>query len=176
MRYGSFSVETSYQPSGSPLLGGDAAGVGDQAVDERDVGAVQLALADERRLHVARQEDLRLEAGRGRVGGQRVAGVAGRRDRERRRAESARARDRGRQAARLERVRRVERLVLDVERGRGRARAPSRVRVDQRRPALAERDRRLAVEERQQLAVPPHRRLAVGAATRGATPRAASRS
>ena len=64
-------------------LGGDPAGVGDQPVDERDLGAVELALADERRLHVARHEDVRLEAGARRVGGHRVAGVAGGRHRQR---------------------------------------------------------------------------------------------
>ena len=87
MRYGSFSVETSYQPSGAAVLGGDAAGVGDQAVDQRDVGAVEPALVDERPLGVLRDEDLAGEAGGGGVGGGGVAGVAGRRQRDRRRAE-----------------------------------------------------------------------------------------
>ena len=45
MRYGSLSVETSYQPCGLAALRGDAPGVGDEPVDERHLGAVQLALA-----------------------------------------------------------------------------------------------------------------------------------
>ena len=48
--------------AGLAELGGHLAGVGDQAVDERDLRAVQLALADERRLHVARHEDVRFNA------------------------------------------------------------------------------------------------------------------
>ena len=140
MRYGSFSVETSYQPSGLARLGGDAAGVGDQAVDERDVRAVQLALADEGDLHVLRHEDLGLEAGRRGIGRHRVGGVAGGRHRQRRGAEMRRARHRGRQAARLERVGRVERLVLDEEALEAEIVAEP-PRVDQRRPAFAERER-----------------------------------
>ena len=42
MRYGSFSVETSNQPSGRRVSAAMRAAVGDEAVDERDVGAVQL--------------------------------------------------------------------------------------------------------------------------------------
>ena len=76
MRYGSLSVDTSNQPSGRPRLGRDPAGVGDQAVDERHVRAVQLALADERHLDVLRHEDLRLQPGGRGVGRQRVGGVA----------------------------------------------------------------------------------------------------
>ena len=45
------------------FLCGDPAGVGDQTVYQVDVGAVQLALADERHLHVPRHEDLGLEPG-----------------------------------------------------------------------------------------------------------------
>ena len=98
------------------VFGGDAAGVGDQAVDQRDVGAVQPALVDERPLGVPRDEDLAREPG-------------ARRRRRRRRCRRCRpvgsaivvaprylrARDRRRLAARLERVGRVERFVLDVE-------------------------------------------------------------
>ena len=100
-----------------PLFRGDAPGVGDQPVDERDVGTVELALADEGDLHVLRHEDLRRDAGRGAVGRDGVGGVARRRHRERRGAEIERARDGGREPARLEGVGRVQRLVLDVERG-----------------------------------------------------------
>ena len=63
-RYGSFSVDTSYQPERLPRLGGQAAGVGDQAIDERDRRAVERAFIDERALHVTRQEYARVEAGR----------------------------------------------------------------------------------------------------------------
>ena len=82
MRYGSFSVDTSYQPERLAAFRRDAAGVGDQAVHERDVRAVQLAFLDERPLHVARHEDHGLEARARRVRGHGVAGVAGGRHRQ----------------------------------------------------------------------------------------------
>ena len=140
MRYGSFSVETSYQPSGPPFSAADAAGVGDQAVDQRDVRAVEAAFVDERPLGVLRDEDFAGEPGRGGVGRRGVAGVAGGRQRDRRRAEILRARDRRRLPARLERVGRVERFVLDVEAIEA-ERGAERARVEQRREPFAERDR-----------------------------------
>ena len=65
-------------------------GVGDQAVDQRDVGAVQAAFVDEGLLGVLRDEHLARESGRRGIGGGRVAGVAGGRQRDgvRRRAPS----------------------------------------------------------------------------------------
>ena len=97
------------------------------------------------------------------VGGHRVAGVAGGRDRQHLRAEVERARHRGRQPAGLEGVRRVERLVLDVELLE--ARAPCRAAACEsaastlRRATRAIRARRPArnIEQRHQLAVAPHR-------------------
>ena len=130
-----------------------------EAVDERDGGAVQLALADERDLDVLRHEDPGLEAGRRRVRGHGVGGVAGGRHREDRRAEIPRARDRGGQPARLERVRRVERLVLH-EQARNAEIGAEPCRMDQGGPAFAEREGRFAVRQRHQLAIPPHVRLA----------------
>ena len=66
---------------------GHLAGVGDEPVDQRDRGAVQPALVDERLLRVLRDEHLAGEPGGGGVGRRGVAGVAGRRQRDRRRAE-----------------------------------------------------------------------------------------
>ena len=162
MRYGSFSVETSYQPSGLPRLGGDAARVGDQSVDQRDVRAVQLALADERDLHVLRHEDLRRR---------------GRRPPRRRPWRSRRCPAEGTDSVvapssdafvtAAARPRALNELVglsdssLTNSRESPRS-APEPRRVNERRPALAERDRLLAVEERHQLAIPPHVRLARG--------------
>ena len=141
MRYGSFSVETSYQPSGLPRLGGDASGVGDQAVDERDVGAVQLALADERDLDVLRHEDLaprcrprrRRRPSRWRRCRRRAPTASARRD--------ARAR-----VTAADRPRALNELVGLSDSSLTNSReSPSVVaeplRVDQRRPALAERER-----------------------------------
>jgi len=135
------------------------AGVRDQSVDQRDGRAVEAALVDERALGVLRDEHLAGETGGGGVGRRGVAGVAGRRQRDRLRAQILGARDRGRLSPRLERVGRVERFVLDVEPIEAEGRA-ERARVEQRREPFAEGDRRLAVEQRQQLAVAPHVRLA----------------
>ena len=154
MRYGSLSVErrTSHVTLPPPPR---AAGVGDDAVDERHISPVQAALADERRLHVARQEDLRRQSCLRGVGRHRIAGIPGRGHRHRRHAERPRPRNRGRLAARLERVRRVERLVLHVEPVQAELRAESR-RVNQRRESFAERDRVFTAKKRHQLAVAPH--------------------
>ncbi len=142
MRYGSFSVETSYQPSGAAFFGGHPAGVGDQAVDQRHVGAVEATLVDEGPLGVLRHEDFAGQARCGGIGRGGVAGVAGRRQRDRLLAEILRACDRRRLAARLERVGRVERFVLDEQPIEADRRA-ERLRVKQRREAFAERDRLL---------------------------------
>ena len=143
MRYGSLSVETSYQPSVLPCSAAMRARVGDQAVDERHVGAVQLAFVDEGQLDVARHEHLARSA---------------RRARRRRRSHCRRCRRSGigqlawRRGANarvtaadspraLNELVGIERLVLDVELVEAERGAESR-RVNQRRPALAERDRR----------------------------------
>ena len=47
MRYGSFSVETSYQPFAGAFFAMKRAAVGDQAVDQPDVGAERAALQDD---------------------------------------------------------------------------------------------------------------------------------
>ena len=151
------------------LLAGHPAGVGDEAVHQRDAGAVEAAFVEEGLLGVARQEDLAADAGGGGVGRGGVAGVAGRRQRDRRRAERAGAGHRGGLAARLERVGRIERLVLD-EQALEAERCAEAHGVQQRREPLAEGDRRLAVEQRQQLAVAPHGRGTIGQAL--ARPRA----
>ena len=162
MRYGSLSVETSYQPSGLPVSAAIAARVGDQAVDQRDVGAVQLALADEGDLDVLRHEDLAPRCPRQpRTPPSRWPALPADGIDERRRAEMRGLRHRRRQAARLEGVGGIERLVLDEEPIEAERVAEPR-RVDQRRPPFAERDRRLAVEQRHQLAIAPHVRLASG--------------
>ena len=90
-----------------------------------------------------RDEDLALQAGGRGVGGGGVAGVARRRQEDRGRAERLGARDRRRQAARLERVGRVERFVLDEQALEAERRAEP-LRVNQRREAFAERDRLVA--------------------------------
>ena len=104
---------------------------------------------------------LAVSPGGGGVGGHRVGGVAGGRNRQRRRAEERRPGHRGGEAARLEGVGGIERLVLDEQARQPEVAAEPR-RVDERRPAFAERQRLLAVEERHQLAIPPHVRLARG--------------
>ena len=117
-----------------------------------------------------RHEHLGLQAcGRG-IRGHSVRGIARRRNRQSPGAEMRRPRHRGRQPARLERVGGIERFVLD-EQPRETESAPSRARVDQRRPSFAERDRVLAVEERHQLPIPPHGRRRVPSATRAPGPR-----
>ena len=153
-------------------LRGDAAGVGDQPVDERHLRAVQLRFRDERRLHVFRHEDLRGNAGAGRIGRHRVRGVARRRHRQRRGAERFRARHGRGLSARLERVGRVQRFVFDVEPRQPELRAETR-RVQQRREAFTERDRRFAREDGHHLGVAPHRSHAI--AQRLARPRARGR-
>src|SRR5262249_33683455 len=97
--------------------------------------------------------------------GRGVARVASRRQRDRGGAEKSGAGDGRRLAARLERVRRVERLVLDVEPLEAECAAKG-VRGDERRESLVERDGLFLVEERHQLAVPPH----VRGTTRQAVP------
>ena len=157
MRYGSLSVDTSYQPSGAPSLGRNAPGVGDQAVDQRDLRAVELAFADERQLDVFRHEHLCLRGRppphrpprRCRHCPPRARPASSRRDR--------RARDRGRQAARLERVGGVERFVLDEQaRQTERRRRAARAWISGVQPSPSVTGF-FAVEERHQLAVAPHR-------------------
>ena len=97
-----------------------------------------------------------------------VAGVPSRRQGHGVRAERPGAGDRGRQAARLERVGRIERFVLDEQPLEPERRAQT-LRVHQRREALAERDRLFAGQQRHQLAIPPHVRRAARRATRAST-------
>ena len=59
-------------------LGHHAAAVADQAVDQRDVRAVRLALDVVRLRHVARHEDVGFDAGRRGIRRHRAGGVAGR--------------------------------------------------------------------------------------------------
>ena len=143
------------------FLGRHPSGIGDQAVDQRHVGAVQAALVDERALGVFRDEHFAGEASGRRVGGRGIAGVAGRGQRDRLGAEIPGASNRRRLPARLERVGRVERFVLDVQPIEADGGA-ERLGMEQRREPFTERHRRLAVEQRQHLAIAPHVRLAAG--------------
>ena len=83
-------------------LGGHAPGIGDQPVDQRDVGAIQAALVDERLLGVLRDEDFALHARCRGVGRRGVAGISGGRQEDGIRVKRLGSRNRGRQAARLE--------------------------------------------------------------------------
>ena len=153
------SVETSYQPSGLPC----SAAMRPASVIRPSTSVTSAPYSSHSRMKGTftsrRHEDLRREPRGGGVGGHRIGGVAGRRHREDLRAEMHRAGHRRGQSARLERVGRVERLVLDEDPRQSEIGADAGG-VDQRRPALAQRDRRLAVEQRHQLAVAPHGRRA----------------
>ena len=70
----------SNQPSACFALGDDAPAIGDQSIDQRDVGAVGDGFDIVREGHVARHEDVRFDTGRGGVGGKRAGGIAGGRD------------------------------------------------------------------------------------------------
>ena len=175
MRYGSFSVDTSYQPERPPDLGGQAPRVGNQAVHKRGRRPVERTLVGEWPLHIARHEHLRLEAGRAPRTPPSRSRRSGRRDRERRRAQRARTGHGRGLPARLEGIRRVERFVLDVEaRQAERPTRAVRAWISGVNPS-PKVTWRFAGEERQQLPIPPERRLTI--AKRFALPaRAASRS
>ncbi len=69
MRYGSFSVLTSNQPSLIFALRYDAAAIADQAIDQRYVCAESLAFDEVGLGHVLRHEDVRFDACCGGVSG-----------------------------------------------------------------------------------------------------------
>ena len=156
MRYGSLSVETSYQPSGLPLSAAIRPASVIRPSTSVDVRAVQLALADEGHLDVPRHEDLRLDARRPRR----------RRPWRWRRCRPTAPRAPERRDARpvvtaADSPRALNELVGLSDSSLTNSRSspndsPEPARVDQRRPALAERQRLLAVEERHQLAIAPH--------------------
>ncbi len=130
---------TSNQPSRGTALGDDLAAIADQAIHQRDVGAVGFALEVVGLRDVARHEDMRFEAGRGRVGGQRAGGVSGGRDRDFLHAEFEAHGNGAGKPARFERRGGVQAFVLDPDGLRADARAET-VRADERRPAFAERN------------------------------------
>src|SRR5262249_13628222 len=120
-------------------LGDHPAAVVDQAVDERDLRAVALALGPEDGRRVGGHEDVTLHAGLRGVRGRGAAGVARRRQRDLRVAELLSLRHGRGEAARLERAGRVAGLVLDPQIAEPETRTES-VGREQRRAALAERD------------------------------------
>ncbi len=144
-----------------PGLRRDASGVGNQSVHQRDVGAVEFTLTNERRLHVLGHEHPGGDPCPRGVGGHGVTGVAGRRHRQHGGAEMVRTGDGGRQSTRLEGIGRVEGLVLDVQMRQAELGAEA-LRVGQWRPPFAERNRALALEQRHQFAISPHRGFASG--------------
>ena len=168
MRYGSFSVETSYQPSGPPF----SAAMRPASVMRPSTSVTFAPYSRHSSTNGCfasfGMNTSQARPAAARVRGGRVAGIARRRQRDRARAEVLGACDRRRLAARLERVRRVERFVLDVEAIEAERRA-ERLRVEERREPFAERHRRFAVEQRQHLAISPHVRLAGPSATRATT-------
>ena len=145
---------TSNQPSLGPLLGHDPAAVADQAVHQRDVRAVGLALDVVGLRHVARHEDVRFDSGRGGIGGHGAGGIARGGNRHLADAEFDAHRDGAGKAARFEGAGGIEALVLDPEvvGADARAQAPG---AHQRRPAFAERDDR-RFGRRQHGRIPPH--------------------
>ena len=158
MRYGSLSVLTSNQPSFGPALGHDAAAIADQAVHQRDVRAVRLALEVVGLRNVARHEDVRLDSRRRGVGRHGAGRVARRGNRHLLDAQFHAHGNRAGKAARLERCRGIESFVLHPEMLRADARAQP-LGPHQRRPALAEgHDRRFG--RRQHRRIPPHVRRA----------------
>ena len=130
---------TSNQPSFGSALGHDLAAIADQPIHQRDVGAVGFALQVIRLRHVARHENMRFDAGRGRIGGERAGGVSGRGDRHLLDAQFDAHRDGAGEPARLERGGGVQAFVLHPERFGAHARAQT-LRADERRPAFAQRD------------------------------------
>ncbi len=102
-------------PLGVLPLRDDPSAVVDEAVDERHVGAVRLALDPEDLRRVARHEDVAGEARLRRVGGRGAPGVPRRRQGDGPRPERLRHRDRRAQPARLEGAGRVSGLLLDPD-------------------------------------------------------------
>ena len=114
-------VLTSNHPSFFQDVGffqfGDFAGaVADEAVDQRDVRAVVVALDAVGHRDIFRHEDVGFESGGGGVGGERSGGVSGRRDREFLQTEVTRHGDRGGESSGFERSGGIEAFVLDDRR------------------------------------------------------------
>src|SRR5207253_8607263 len=135
--------------------------VGYRAIDEVHARAVRrrLTLDDLGRGRGHHDDDP--EPGASPVCGPGRAGVAGRREGDRRRAELAGARHADGRAARLERACRQEALVLDEEAMQA-ERLAERVRLDDRGVPLPEGHRVVRIVHRQQLAVAPEGRLPAG--------------
>ena len=175
MRYGSLSVETSYQPSGLPC----SAAMRPASVIRPSTRLTCAPYSSHSRMNgTFTSFGMNTCAGmpaRAAYAAIALAAFPADGTDSVLRAEMRGAGHRGGQAARLERVGRVERLVLHEQASRpsSLAEAPG---VHQRRPAFAERQRLLAVEERHQLAIPPHVGLAAGQRVPWTTRAPASRS
>ena len=77
MRYGSLSVDTSYQPSEAPASAAARAASVMTPSTSVTSAPYNSALADERRLDVAREKHLRGQSRPCGVGRHRIAGIAG---------------------------------------------------------------------------------------------------
>ena len=155
---------TSNQPSARPALRHHLGAIADQAIDQRDVGAVGLALEVVGLRNIARHEDVGFDAGRRGIGRQGAGRVAGRGNGHLLDSQFHAHRNGAGEAARFERAGGVQAFVLHPKRvgADARAQAPG---ANQRRPALAQRDDRL-VRRRQHRSVAPH----AGGAVRNVAP------
>ena len=98
-------------------LADEARAVADEAVDQRDVRTVELALDTVRDGHIFRHEDMGFDSGGGGICGEGSGGIAGRRDGEILQAVMARHRDGGRETASLEGAGGIQALVLSDDVG-----------------------------------------------------------
>ena len=125
----------------------------------RELGAECADLGEDRRGRVGRRDNVGGQPGRGRVGGRRAARVARGRDRDLADTEFTCACNGHRQPAGLETRRRVLAFVLDSDSAHPDL-LGERGRVEERCEALAERQLVRRVTDREDLGVPPERRLA----------------
>ena len=139
--------------------GDDRSAVGDQAVDERDVGSGLLAFDDVRTRRVGGHEDVGFHAGKRGVCCQGSGGIACGRHRELSHTEFLRHRDRRRHPASLERLRRILAFVFDVEVEFDRQSRGEAVGLEQRRHTFAEGDDVRFVDDGKNFAVSPQGRF-----------------
>src|ERR1700682_1484096 len=147
MRYGSFSVDASYQPYSRQ------GGFTTPPAPPRAPGAPD-PLAHDRLRRRVRHDDDDANARARSVGCPRGAGVACGRERDRAHAELERARDADRGPARLERPGREQALVLHAQ-ARDVELLPDPMGVEERSVRLAERDDVGRIIDREELAVSP---------------------
>ena len=119
-RYGSFVVETSNHPSffqDSALfqLGDFAGAVGDEAIDQRHVRAVVVALDAIGQGNIFGHEDVGFDIRGGGVGGESAGGVSGRGDGQLFQSEMAGHGDGGGKSASFERASRIQAFVFDED-------------------------------------------------------------